>query len=298
MELRHLRYFIAVAEYENVRAASARLHVSQPAVSRQIHDLEEELQVALFQRTTRGLKLTQAGTAFLHSARDALAVIDDGVRVARMSAAGRRGHLRVGLVDNAAWDGLVPATFGRLQDEAQEVSIQLTPMNTPPQIAAIEAGALDGGFVYLFDPLPDSCEIIPLIKHDVVLAVPLEWNAVPGTALQARQLIDQPFVLFQRQVYPAYYDRLLSLCSQAGLTLRVVQEVASEAAILSLVSAGIGLAIVNSANLGRPPARVRFIKLIDLSVPLPLSFVYARGNGNPALARFIDTLKAVLADFI
>ena len=296
MELRHLRYFLSVAEFANVRAASAHLHVSQPAVSRQIHDLEAELQVALFERTSRGLKLTEAGSTFLRCAQDALARIDEGARLARLSAAGRRGRLRLGVVDNAAWDGLVPAALGRLQADAQDVSIQISPMNTPEQIAAIETGSLDGGFVYLFDPVPDGCEAIPLARHDVVLAAPIAWKAAPGPAVLARQLLDQPFVLFQRQAYPAYYDRLVSACSRAGLTLRVVQQVEGEAAVLSLVSAGIGLGIVNGANRGRPPARVRFLDLMDISVPLPLAFVHARANANPALARFIGLLPTARSE--
>jgi DNA-binding transcriptional LysR family regulator len=293
VELRHLRYFIAVAEYGNVRVASTHLHVTQPAVSRQIHDLEEELGVSLFDRTPRGLRLTKAGEQYLPDARNALAMLEAAGNSARMVASGRLGKLSIGVIESAGWDGLVPNAFGAFQKEHHDVGIQLTPMTTPEQLTAIEAGLLDGGFVYLFDPIPDAFEGALLERHDVVLAVPLEWR--PGGALttSVRSLVGQPFITFQRPVYPAYYDRLLSACSQAGLTLRVVQEVGSEAAILSLVSAGIGIAIVNACNRGRPPARVRFLQLADLSIPLPLSFIRLRANTNPALQRFADALGIV-----
>lgn len=292
MELRHLRYFIAVAEHGNVRVASTHLHVTQPAVSRQLHDLEEELGVLLFDRTPRGLRLTKAGSCYLVDARQALAMLEAAGQSARMVAVGRQGQVNIGLIESAGWDGLIPTAFGAFQKEHENVGIQLRPLTTPGQLAAIEAGTLDGGFVYTFAPLPAAFASVPLEQHNVALATPLEWQP-EATVASVRSLTDQPFVTFQRSIYPAYYDRLLTSCSRAGLTLRVVQEVESEAAVLSLVSAGIGVAIVNDRNKGRPPARVRFIELSDLSIPLPLSFTHLRANTNPALMRFIDTLRSV-----
>lgn len=130
-----------------------------------------------------------------------------------------------------------------------------------------------------------------LTQHGVVLAVPRSWRGGTRAGVPARDLIDEPFITFQRAVYPTHYDRLIHACSCAGLTLRVVQEMASEAAVLSLVSAGVGVAIVNSCNRWRAPSRVTFLALSDLAVPLPLSFVRLAGNSNPALARFEEILK-------
>ena len=292
MELRHLRYFVAVAEHASVRGASEQLHVTQPAISRQIQDLEETLGVALFERTPRGLKLTLAGDAYLREARGILQQVEQAARVAQRVAAGVSGHVRMGFVENAVWGGLVPNALQAFQQKAPQVGIELTPMNTPEQLDAIDAGQLDGGFIYHFGALPEQFASLPLLENGVVLAAPASWSFGRRKTVRAAQLAGKPFITFPRHVYPAYYDRLIGACERAGLTLDVVQEVSTEAAILSLVSAGVGAAIANSANRERPPALVQFLTLSDLSIVLPLHFAYHEQHRNPALAQFIALLKA------
>jgi DNA-binding transcriptional LysR family regulator len=294
MELRHLRYFIAVAEHESVRRASKRVHITQPAISRQIQFLEEELGVALFDRGPRGLRLTAAGAHYLVEARRLLAQLEAAGRSVKLIAAGLQGRLRIGFVENAGWDGLVPELFSRFQREAPGVQFELAPLNTPMQLEEMEDGTLDGGFVYLFEPPPANLATVPLLDHGVTLAVPRAWGLSADVPMRARDLAGRPFVTFPRSIYPAYYDLLLSACRQAGLTLNVVQEVSTEAAILSLVSAGIGAAIVNSANRARPPARAQFLDLADVSIRLPLSFACLSENANPALIRFRSVIAAAL----
>lgn len=294
MELRHLRYFVAVANSESVRIASTRVHISQPAISRQIHQLEEEVGARLFDRLPRGLVLTPAGRALLAEAHKALALIDSGVRVARLISDGMRGLLRLGFVENAGWDGFVPSAFGLLQKDAPDIALELVPLSTPEQLIELADERLDGGFVYMFSELPEGFASVPLLDYNVVLAIPVTWEIENPEPVLLGLLTQRPFVAFRRAVYPAYYDRLIAACSTAGVTLRIVQEVSSEAAVLSLVSAGVGAAVVNSANRGRPPARVRFLDLKDLSVPLPLSFVYKRSNDNPALKRMLDALQTTI----
>lgn len=302
MELRHLRYFIAVAEHESIRLAAEHIHVTQPAISRQIHDLEEELGFALFERTPRGLKLTSAGQAYLRDARKALAQLDVAARGAARISSGVQGYLRLGFVENSGWDGIVPHIFRRFQAEVPDVRVELVPMNTPQQLDEIRASTLDGGFIYQYGPLPESINTLPLTTNEVVLAAPRAWTLpergdasarlpLPGVAL--RQIADWPFVTFPRATYPLYYDQLIGACQACGVTLNVVQEVSTEAAMLSLVCAGIGAAIVNSANLGRPPALCHFASFTDLSIPMPLVFACKIDTPNPALFRFIQTVEAM-----
>ncbi|MEZ5631602.1 MAG: LysR substrate-binding domain-containing protein [Burkholderiaceae bacterium] len=271
--------------------AADRLHVTQPAVSRQIHDVEDELGVRLFDRTTRGLRLTEPGSAFLNDCRRILAMVEQAKRSARLTGQGLRGQLRIGMVESAGWDGLFPRAIGEFQREAPGVSLQIEPLATPRQLEALEARELDAGVMYALQPLSDAYDMVSLARHDVILAVPADAPPPKTATIRAADLNGQPFVLFQRSVYPVYYDRLLAACQRAGLTPNVVQEVGSEGAELTLVSAGIGIAIVNSANCGRPPARVRFVQLADVSVPLSLSFVRSRANTNPALERLTDVLR-------
>ena len=164
-------------------------------------------------------------------------------------------------------------------------------MNTPEQFDAITAGRLDGGFCYRLGTLPQGITSVPVLEQNVVLAVPQAWPLGSVDAVDTGELAGKPFIAFPRRVYPAYYDRLLSACAERGLTLDIRQEASTETAILSLVSAGMGAAIVNAANLDRPPARVRFVKLRDLSVPLPLEFCFASAEANAALKRFVEHLK-------
>jgi len=295
MELRHLRYFIAVAEHKSVRLASERIFISQPAVSRQIQDLEKELGFSLFERLPRGLKLTPAGVFFLEAAQRVLAELDGAAHRAKRIANGLQGHLRLGFVENAGWDGLMPAALRQFQREVPDASIELIARNTPEQLRNIEGGVLDGGFIYAYESLITECEILPLVAHGVVLAVPVSWQ-MSGQPVELRQMADKPFVIFPRRVYPAYYDCLIGACQKLGVTLRIVQEERTESAILALVCSGVGAAIVNSANRGRPPALARFIEFSDLSVPMPLSFAFDRANTNPLLERFVQTLRQVASE--
>ncbi|MEM5314718.1 LysR family transcriptional regulator [Paraburkholderia sp. JHI869] len=291
MELRHLRYFIAVAELRSVRAASEQLHVTQPAISRQIQDLEEAIGAALFERTPRGLVLTAAGEAYLVQAREILERVDAANRLARQIASGLQGHLRVGFVENAAWSGIVARALREFEQAVPHVTLELQPMNTPEQLESIAAGRLHGGFCYRVGVMPEGIASTPVLEQNVVLAVPDAWSLGKTGAVATAELRDKPFIAFPRRVYPAYYDRLLAACAERGLTLDIRQEAGTETAILSLVSAGMGAAIVNAANRDRPPARVRFVDLQDLSVPLPLEFCFGANSANPALDRFVDQLR-------
>jgi DNA-binding transcriptional LysR family regulator len=286
MELRHLRYFLAVAETENVRLASERLHVTQPAVSRQIHDLEDELGVQLFERLPRGLRLTREGQAYRADAIAAMAALDTARDRVRGMARGETGLLRIGYVEVTAWRGVVPEALRAFRSLAPGVRLELAPMGTPEQLERIERGELDGGFVYLFDNLPEGFVPVQLPPQNVVLALPSQRSYHWKKKLRLRDLADTAFVTFHRSAYPAYHARLFAACAQGGLVPRVVQEGAGEAAVLSLVSAGIGVAIVNDANIHRPPVQVDFQQIADLDVPLPLHFVYREDHRNPALARF------------
>lgn len=291
MELRHLRYFMAVAEYKSIRLAAERIFITQPAIARQLLDLEQELGFSLFERLPRGLKLTKAGEYFHASVQKILDDLDNAVLSAKRVAGGRLGHLRLGFVENAGWDGFMPSALRALQDELPETSIELMPVNSPLQLQAIEQGTLDGGFIYAFAPLMTACQVLTLVNHDVMLAVPSSWQ-LPDDVIELKEVAHLPFVTFPRHVYPAYYDCLLSACHQAGVSLRIVQQEQTESAILALVSSGVGAAIVNSANAGRPPALVRFIRLKNFSISMPLSFAWQASNQNPLLQHFLEKVAA------
>src|SRR5246500_305021 len=148
MELRHLRYFVAVGEEQHYRRASRRLRVAQPALSRQIRELEEEVGFKLFDRLPRGVKLSAAGRLFLEDARRILQQVSEAAARAARVARGQSGTLRVGFTENASWRGVVPDSLRRFRERQPDAELQLTPATSLEQIEAIRSGRLDAGFVF------------------------------------------------------------------------------------------------------------------------------------------------------
>lgn len=281
MELRHLRYFVAVADHGGLRHAAERLNVAQPAVSRQIKDLEAELGLDLLRREGRGVVLTDAGKVFAEEARAVLARTAAAVEEARRVARGSRGTIKVGLLENASWAGPLPSALNRFARTYPDIQLDMVPLGSVAQIDALREGRLDAGFVYRQDGLVEGrLAVYPLSTDDVVLAAP------SGTALAGKDPLDPsdldgvPMVSFPREAAPAYYDRLNAALAALGLEPRVVQRADNETTILSLVSAGVGCALVNSANMQRPPRGVRFRKVRGLSVPLEFVFVHRPNPGS------------------
>jgi len=291
MELRHLRYFLMIAQTENVRRASRNLHVTQPAITRQLRDLEEELGVDLFERLPRGVKLSAAGRAYQEDVSQIMAAIDQARERAIRVAAGEMGILRIGYLEIGAWKGIVPETFQAYTRKYPSLRLELLPDNTARQYELLERGEIDGGFVYPFDDLPEGCEAIPVRNSDIVLATPASWSDRFSASVSVGELEQMPFIGFHREEHPAYHDRLLAVCAKAGITPRTVQIVHDEGAVLSLVSAGIGVAIVNDANKDRPPSGIQFLPVEDLSLPLSLHFAWQSENSNPALRAFVHMLR-------
>ena len=172
MELRHLRYFLAIGEEQHYGRAARRLRVAQPALSRQIQDLEEELGFTLFDRLPRGVRLSLAGQLFLEDARRILLEISDAAARAGRVASGRSGTLRVGFTENSCWRGVVPESFRRFRELQPDAELQLRPSASVEQIEAIRAGRLDAGFVnFMPKSDPDLDQFLVAIQH-VELAAP------------------------------------------------------------------------------------------------------------------------------
>src|SRR6266853_4506991 len=173
MELRHLRYFVAVGDEQHYGRASLRLGVAQPALSRQIQDLEEEIGFDLFDRLPRGVKLSAAGKLFLEDARRILQTVDEATARAARVARGQTGTLRVGFAENASWHGIVPDSFRRFRERQPDAELQLTPAPSLEQIEALRSGRLDAGFVFNMPKTDAELDHIPVAMQHVELAVPI-----------------------------------------------------------------------------------------------------------------------------
>src|SRR6476646_4688571 len=171
MELRHLRYFVAVGEEQHYGRASRRLRVAQPALSRQIQDLEEELGFKLFDRLPRGVKLSPAGKLFLEDARRILQEVSDAAVRAGRVARGRSGTLRVGFTENSSWHGIVPDSFRRFREQQPDAELQLHPAPSLDQMEAIRSGRLDAGFVNFMPDADPELDQLAVADQHVELAV-------------------------------------------------------------------------------------------------------------------------------
>jgi len=288
MELRHLRYFVAVGEEQHYGRASRRLRVAQPALSRQIQDLEEEIGFKLFERLPRGVKLNPAGKLFLEDARRILQEISDAAARAARVARGRSGTLRVGFTENASWRGVVPDSFRRFREQQPDAELQLHPAASLDQIEAIRAGRLDAGFVNFMPDADPELDQLAVGNPHVELAVPKRHPLAKLKKARLRDLVDAAFVWFPRWAGPAFYDQLMEACYRGGLkSPRIVQEGNNEATILSLVSTGLGVGWVLGTARWRSPATVAILPVVDLNVTLRLALAWRRDNNSPLLASFI-----------
>jgi DNA-binding transcriptional LysR family regulator len=292
MELRHLRYFVVVGEEQHYGRASRRLRVAQPALSRQIQDLEEEVGFKLFDRLPRGVKLSVAGKLFLEDARRILQAVSEATARAAHVARGQSGTLRVGFTENASWHGVVPDSFRLFREQQPDAELQLQPAASLEQLDAIRSGRLDAGFANYMPKVDPELDQLAVAVHQLELAVPKRHPLTKLKKLRLRELTDALFIWFPRRASPAFYDRLMHECYREGLkSPRIVQEGLNEATILSLVSTGLGVGWVLGSARWRCPETVAILPVVDLNVPLRLTLAWRRDNTSPLLARFIGEVK-------
>ena len=292
MELRHLRYFVAIGEEQHYGRAARRLRVAQPALSRQIQDLEEELGFKLFERLPRGVKLSTAGKLFLEDVRRILKDVSEAALRADRVARGHSGTLRVGFAENASWHGVVPDSFCRFRVRKPDAELQLQPAASLAQLEAIRSGRLDAGFVNFMPKADPELDQLPVAITHVELAAPKRHPLTKLRKLRLRDLTDTPFVWFPRRESPAFYDQLMHKCHRGGLkSPRIVQEGLNEATILSLVSTGLGVALVLGTARWRCPETVVISSVVDLNVSLTLALAWRRDNASPLLANFIADVR-------
>jgi DNA-binding transcriptional LysR family regulator len=217
MELRHLRYFLAVGEEQHYGRAAGRLRVAQPALSRQIQDLEEELGFKLFERLPRGVKLSAAGQLFLEDARRILREVNEAAARAARVARGQSGTLRVGFTESASWRGVVPESFRRFREMQPDAELQLQPSPSLVQLDALRSGRLDAGFVFNMPKTDPELDARPVAIERIELAVPTSHPVAKLKQVRLRELAGTPFVWFPRREAPALYDRLMRECFRGGL---------------------------------------------------------------------------------
>ena len=274
-ELRQLRHFIAVAESLHFGRAAATLHISQPPLLRSIQDLEQRLGAMLLERTRRRVELTPAGTRFLEEAKRLLVLLERAVLDAGSMAAGDSGRLRLGFVSLADY-GVLPGLLKAYKAAKPGISLALREMLSPEQAAALTAGELEFGL--LLPPVAGDLEHVVVQRERFVAALPSEHRlARKRGRLAMRELAQESFVMVPRAIAPGLYDIVAGLAARAGFSPRVAQEAIQMQTVVSLVSSGLGVAIVPAsvANLGR--RGVAYRELADSHPRLDLWLAWRRG---------------------
>jgi DNA-binding transcriptional LysR family regulator len=291
MELRHLRYFVAVGEEQHYGRAAGRLRVAQPALSRQIQNLEEELGFKLFERLPRGVKLSAAGQLFLADARRILQEVTEAAGRAARVARGQSGTLRVGFTESASWRGVVPESFRRFREMQPDAELQLQSSPSLVQLDALRTGRLDAGFVFNMPKTDPELNARPVARERLELAVPANHSLTKLKQVRLRDLASASFVWFPRREAPALYDRLMRECFRGGLTPRIVQEGQDEATILSLVATGLGVGWVLGTARWHRPKSVVTLSVVDMDLPQELSLAWRKDNRSPLLANFVADVQ-------
>ncbi|MBX5854275.1 LysR family transcriptional regulator [Pseudomonas aeruginosa] len=289
MELRHLRYFIAVAEELHFGRAAERLGISQPPLSQQIQALEEEIGARLFERTNRRVELTDAGRLFLDESRQVLAQVDKAVLLARRAHLGELGELKIGFTSSAPFTSTIPSSIHAFRKAYPEVHLDLQEMSSRQVLKALLEESLQVGVIRPL-ALPDAVHWVELFREPLVAVLradhPLAAGSEDGLAIAA--LAEEPFVFFPRSYGTGLYDQVIALTRQAGFSPRIAQEASEAMTIIGLVSAGLGVSILPASFRRTRVDGVVYRTLSDPEATTAVWLVRRQNEGSPLALSFID----------
>lgn len=295
MELRHLRYFIAVAEELHFGHAAERLHIAQPPLSQQIKGLEEELGVQLFNRTKRKVELTPAGSMFLPEARLTLQQAERAKRMAIDAQQGVRGLLRVGFVTSASYS-ILPVLVRRFRRENPLIDLELMEMTPCQQLDAMEKGAIDAGL--LRPPVGHEClELKTLIEEPLVAALPSDHRMAEQKAVNLKMLSDDAFVLFPRHHGPGIHDVIMKACHESGFVPEVSYSPNEMQTILAYVAGGLGISLVPQSLSGFHAGSIVYRPLRGLKATVELALIRRREDSSEILSAFCRLSGEVGAEY-
>jgi DNA-binding transcriptional LysR family regulator len=291
MELRHLRYFAAVAQYLNYSEAARRLRVAQPAISQTIMDLEEEIGVQLFVRSNRSVRLTAAGTALLAEVESILKRSDEAKRVAQRAARGESGVLRIGFIAPATAP-ILPSLVQAYRRRYPEVELQLYHMNPDAQLAAFSEGRLDLGLSRPLSPELHSHFEEEMIYTDFLGAVlPPKHPLGKEKRINLATLAGEPFVLFHRIGAPVLFDEAVAMCGRAGFSPQVRYEPDLMMTVFVLVESGLGVSLVPGCVRGLEQQKIVRRPLTVKSNSMCLCANWPLGSESPTREAFLEILR-------
>jgi DNA-binding transcriptional LysR family regulator len=291
MELRHLRYFVTVAEEQNIGRAAERLRISQPPLTRQIRKLERELDTVLFIRTPRGVVLTDAGRTLLDDARRVLDLADQAGERAQRAGRGTAGRIDIALFGTGIF-GAIPQLLRAFRDDHPDVEVILHNMTKEEQLDALTQRRINLAFNRLIPATPGLVSET-LLTEPLYVAVPSDHRLAARTGIRIDEVEHQPMVLFPTGIRPNFMDKVRRMCHQAGFTPDVVAEVADVVHGIALVATGGGICLVphSATNLHVPGVTYRPL-LGAAENNIELCCIRREGEPSPVLARLLDSMRA------
>ena len=293
IDIRQLRYFQAVAEELHFGRAAARLAIAQPALSRQIQQMEEELGTPLLRRTQRRVELLPAGALLLERARAIQQELARAVADTRRTGSGELGRLAVGFIHSATY-GLLPSIIGRFRKLHPGIELELHELPITAQHAALLRGTIDVGLLRV-QAAPAELEVLPVLPDPFVLALPAKHPLAGRTRVRLKSVAADPFVMFPHDGSPLFHARVQALCEQAGFQPGVAQHATQIHTVIGLVGAGLGVAVVPATAKNLHPRNVRFVQIADKADPVHIALAWRRGHETSAVVSFRRVTQEVVA---
>lgn len=285
LELRHLRYFHMVAEEMHFRKAADKLYISQPGLSRQIAQLEEELGVKLFDRNNRNVALTEAGRYFLQETQLLLKNLSSIVSHTRSIDKGEEGSFNFGYI-GSAMQNVIPELLVKVRKEYPAIHFDLKEMDNQKQIHSLLSHDIDIGFIRM-ERIPKGLELKPVFEDTFSLVLPKDHPLDETTFADISQLRDEPFILFDTSYSKTYYDKVMRIFDDAGFTPHISHKTVHATTIYRLVENHFGVSIVPSALKLGYDLPVKFIELKNIPHRTTLSAVWNKDNRNPILEKIL-----------
>jgi DNA-binding transcriptional LysR family regulator len=293
MELRHLRYFVAVAEEQNVTRAAARLHVSQPPLSRQIRDLEDELGVALFEHKARSVRLTEVGRVFLVEARAVLQRAADAVQTAKAVASGQRGEIHVGYAPSLTVE-VLPRALRYFQEANPGIRVQLHDLSTQEMLRRLRDGKLDVALLVQVSPkVLAELNFVELGRYPVCVALHPSHPLARARKVGLEQIARERLIAFTLADYPEYHAWIAELFASVAQPPRICEEHDSVTSLIASVEAGRGVAVVSQTLDCLAGPRLKIRPLQPAPVPLVVGMAWAEHGLTATAGRFLKCAKEI-----
>ncbi|MBT1517189.1 LysR family transcriptional regulator [Bradyrhizobium sp. SRL28] len=301
LELRHFRYFVAVAEEGHITRAAERLGMQQPPLSQRIRFIEDELGAQLFLRRARGVELTQAGRAFLETARSMLSQYEGAYETVRRAARGQTGRLCVGATPTSAFHPIVPLAIRSFRDEFPQVKLTLEERLPADLIKRLQEKSIDVAFLRAETFEETDLSVRPLLTEPMVVALPTGHRlARVNGAIALKDLARDAFIVFARQTGPAFFETTIAACREAGFSPTLGQEAPRVTSALNLVAAGLGVCVVPTSVMRMAMEGIVYHPLKGSGLlKAPINLVSRRGDPAAVVRNFLNAIrraKGTLAD--